>query len=511
MGIVRSAKQSVKIRSLIINSDDEVIFKIIHEILTLFKIEVLDENRSQNEMLVDYKTISIENNIVCSTSLEVTTSVMLSLEDGRTKKIVKQKNARVGERIPSETRRLIKLNLYDIFMDLTNAKSVPWGILHGVRPTKIVHKYIDKGIPMNEIITRLKNDYYVSEKKAELISHLAIKQRMFLYNNRKEKISIYVGIPFCLSKCLYCSFPSYVLPKNEILQQFLEALKKDILAAKNSIVKNNLKVENIYIGGGTPTSLPLSEFTYLIQLVKNSFFDTTTVEFTVEAGRPDSVDDDKIKVMMENGVNRVSVNPQTMQEKTLKHIGRKHTTQDIIDLFAKFRCAGMKNINMDVIIGLPGENVEDVEDTMKKIVALKPDNITIHALALKKGSVLKNTKNIYELPNDEITAKMFDVAMNYAEKLDMEPYYLYRQGYMSGNLENIGYSKKGSEGFYNIQIMEERQTILGIGPAATTKIVNFDNWSIETSFNAKDLTTYLQRVENYIEKRTNLVNDAFNE
>lgn len=509
MDIVRSAKQNVKIKSFTLNSDDEVTSKIVHEMLTLFKIEILTKKHLKNDTTYDYESLSIENDIAPLEPAMVLTTVTCIEADGTVKKLAKEKTARLGEKIPAAIRRLIKLNLYDIFLNLTREKSAPWGILHGVRPTKIIHKYIDAGMSKNEIMMRLQNDYYVDEKKAELISTLAFKQRPFLSESGLNKISVYIGIPFCLSRCLYCSFPSYVLPKEQILQQFLMALKKDIFAAKEVISRNNLIVQNIYIGGGTPTSLPVKEFTNLLEMVKILFLNKDTVEFTVEAGRPDSVNDEKIQTMMQNSVNRVSVNPQTMQEKTLKHIGRKHTIQDIIELFDKFRRVGMENINMDVIIGLPGETAEDVEDTMQRISVLNPDNITLHALALKKGSLLKNNREVYLLPDDETTMKMFNIAMQYAENLGMEPYYLYRQGYMSGNLENIGYSKKCSEGLYNIQIMEERQTIIGIGPAATTKVINTDNWSMETSFNAKDLTTYINSVDKYIERRAALINHAY--
>ena len=213
--------------------------------------------------------------------------------------------------------------------------------------------------------------------------------------------------------------------------------------------------------------------------------------------------------MVRYGVNRVSVNPQTMQEKTLKHIGRKHTTQAIIELFDNFRQAGIKNINMDVIIGLPGEIADDVKDTMKRIEQLNPDNLTVHTLALKKGSRLKLNLDMYQLPDDETTLAMFDITAASAKTMNMEPYYLYRQGYMRGNLENIGYSKRGAEGLYNIQVMEERQTIIGIGPSATTKAIDTKHWTMETSFQPKDLITYIQNIDKYMQRRQVLLESLF--
>lgn len=508
MDIARSVKKSVKIRELLLNSDDEVTIKIVKEVLMLFKIEIIDDHFLEKNIPIDYLSISIENHIMEEFE-KVETVVRFTDTENRKEIFFKECFVNVGERVPAAYRRLIKLNLYTILLEFLNSKPAPWGILHGVRPTKIIHKYIDQQMHASMIIQRLQDDYAVSLEKAELITHLAFRQRNLLARSAPNKVSIYIGIPFCLSRCLYCSFPSYVLPDEKILQQFMSALKKDLWAAKQVIEENQLVVQNIYIGGGTPTSLPVPEFTELLTLAKDLFFQKETVEFTVEAGRPDSVNDEKIAVMMRSFVNRVSVNPQTMQEKTLKHIGRKHTTQSIIDLFEQFKQAGMPSINMDLIIGLPGENCADIEDTMRQIVLLRPDNITLHTLALKKGSALKMNRDVYVLPDDETVTNMFSIAMRYVSELGLEPYYLYRQGYMSGNLENIGFSKPGAEGLYNVQIMEERQTVIGIGPAATTKVVDTKNWSMQTSFNAKDLTTYLQCVDKYIKRRTNLLNQAF--
>lgn len=508
MGIARSVKKSVRIKEFLLNSIDEVTTKIVKEVFVLFKIEIIGEPFLEGNIPIDYLSISIENHIVEELA-SVKTIVCFTDKKQQKETFLEERFTNVDERIPAAYRRLIKLNLYTILLEFTKCNPAPWGILHGVRPTKIIHKYIDRQMDASMIIQRLQEDYAVSLEKAELITRLAFNQRNLLTRSAPHKVSVYIGIPFCLSRCLYCSFPSYVLPDKKILQQFLSALKKDILAARQVIEENQLVVQNIYIGGGTPTSLPTPEFEDLLTLVKDSFFQKETVEFTVEAGRPDTVNDEKIAAMTRSSVNRVSVNPQTMQEKTLKHIGRKHTTQAIIDLFEQFKQAGMPNINMDLIIGLPGENCADIENTMQQIVHLHPDNITLHALALKKGSALKMNRDVYVLPDDETTMKMFSIAMRYIAELGLEPYYLYRQGYMSGNLENIGFSKPGAEGLYNIQIMEERQTIIGIGPAATTKIVDTKNWSMQTSFNAKDLTTYLYCVDKYIKRRTNLLNQAF--
>lgn len=499
----------MRIKQFALNSRDEVIVKIVKEILTLFKIEIEGDMKRETARDESGPRLSIENFASGGRPVRVKTVVTLSgMPENRV--YHEEKTAGIDERPGSAQRRLIKLNLYDIFVGQCGMPPAPWGILHGIRPSKIVHSHIDQGMERAAIIRRLENDYAVRPDKAALLTDTAFRQRPFLEASAPDTVGIYIGIPFCLSRCLYCSFPSYVLPPEEGLRRFLAVLERDILAAAADIEKHRLRVKSVYLGGGTPTSLPAKAFAALLDLVQRSFFTADTAEFTVEAGRPDSVDDEKIAAMAQHAVSRVSVNPQTMQERTLKHIGRNHSPQDIIELFGKFRRAGMEHINMDLIIGLPGETCEDMKDTMRRIVRLAPDNITLHALALKKGSALKLNRGEYALPDDAVAQAMFDIAMRAASDIGMRPYYLYRQGYMSGNLENIGYCRPGAEGLYNIQIMEERQTIIGIGPAATTKVVHPADRSLKSSFHAKDLTTYLNCVDQYIEKRGRLFSDAFN-
>lgn len=493
----------MKINHFYINSEEEVILKIAKEVLSLFKIEVRRDFSDVEETL--YDTITVENETSeAAGRLAVKSEIVLNPGLPDAKAFHKECFARPSEPKPAAVRRLIKCNLYEALLEALGTDPAPWGILHGVRPTKIVHKYIACGLKKDEILARLQSDYWVQPDKVALLAGVAFRQRPFLAAAAPREVSVYIGIPFCLSRCLYCSFPSYVLPGDDVLQRFLAALKKDILAAGAVIKEKGLIVKHIYIGGGTPTSLPAREFSSFLDLAAQTFYQMGTAEFTVEAGRPDSVDDEKIQAMLGCHVSRVSVNPQTMQEKTLKHIGRNHTAGAIIELFNKFREKGMKFINMDLIIGLPGEGVAEVEDTLRRIAPLGPDDITLHALALKKGSALKQNRAQYPLPDDGEAAAMFAAAMRYMKEWGMEPYYLYRQGYMSGNLENIGFCRPGAEGLYNIQIMEENQTIIGIGPAAATKAVRRGG-AMETSFHAKDLTTYLNDVDKYIYKRTCLL------
>ena len=321
-------------------------------------------------------------------------------------------------------------------------------------------------------------------------------------------ISVYVGIPFCPSRCLYCSFPSSILPSRDITTQYLKTLTYEIGRIKTLIDEYDFKVQSIYVGGGTPTSLSENDFDDLLALVAKTFKGDCLEEFTVEAGRPDSINLAKAKSIVKYGADRVSVNPQTMQDRTLRLIGRRHCAADIIRAFKDVRQAGINHINTDLIIGLPGENENDARDTINRVIDLQPDDITLHALALKKGSELKLIKDDIVLPDDDTVQNMAAIMTKGVADYGLIPYYIYRQGYMSGQLENVGYSKKGSEGIYNIQIMGERQTILGVGGAATSKIT-YPGKRLQTSFNAKDLHTYLNSIDKYIDRRALLLKETY--
>lgn len=396
---------------------------------------------------------------------------------------------------------------------MTDKASLPWGILRGVRPAKIVHRLLDAGLTASAIGAILKNDYALSSEKADLVTQVALYQRPFLLSPEQARraVSIYIGIPYCPTRCLYCSFPAYVLPDRETLHCFLRALREDMKSAAFLVQRYGLNVQSVYIGGGTPTSLPADEFSSLLTLVKQLFIKTDHLEFTVEAGRPDSIDEIKIQAMQQAGVTRVSVNPQTMQRKTLKLIGRKHSVQDIINTFRQMRQYEIPVINMDLIAGLPGETAMDFADTMGKIALLKPDNITLHTLAIKKGSRLKSDliRSGHFLPDAATVAKMLDTAKPYISDLGLNPYYLYRQKYMTGNLENVGYARPCTECLYNIQVMEERQSIIGIGPAAGTKAVDSRTWTLARCYHAKDVFAYIKNLDKYIAQRDTLFFSLF--
>ena len=493
----------MRVRKFTLNSEDQVVVKVVREILNLFKID------TDCDADFDWEELNIVNKIRPGVLPIVETVIDMTGTDGRKIHLVQEAEGRADERYAAGMHRLIKLNLYQLFRREFGLSPAPWGILHGVRPTKIVHRLLDSGLSRDEVVERLCHDYEASNEKAATITDMAIRQKPFLARSDKKTISIYVGIPFCLSRCLYCSFPANILPDQAGLERFMAVFNKDLMAVKQAVRDYGFKVQSIYVGGGTPTSLPDKYFRDMLTNVWSAFYGADTVEFTVEAGRPDSMSEDKIRTMVDMHVTRVSVNPQTMQQRTLRRIGRNHTPEAIIEMFYNLRQAGIPEINMDLIIGLPGEGVADVRDTMEKVIALGPDDITLHSLALKRGSVLKLNLSDYELPEDDTCREMFKTAMDYIYRAGLKPYYLYRQGYMSGQLENVGCCRAGAESMYNIQIMEERQTILGIGGAATSKVVNFHTNRLKSAFNAKDLITYLRDVDIYIDKRAKLIAEAY--
>ena len=502
------AEIGVKIRSLTINTSTEVIVKIVREVLMLFKVEIIGRTGE-----ADYAQLSVVNRQTGCEPPSVMTEIFLFATDGSCEKFIFSSDGAADEVPRAAVHRAIKRNVYAFFRARFQLPPAPWGILHGVRPTKIVHRWLRGGMTPESIIARLQEDYDCSAGKARLITEVAVRQLPLLAHSDVRRVSIYVGIPFCLSRCLYCSFPSNLLPGREKLRAFMDVLARDLAAAEEDVHALGLTVESIYIGGGTPTSLPNDFFAEMLKMVYNAFYGSMIAEFTVEAGRPDSMSAEKIAAMKAYAVTRVSVNPQSMQEETLRRIGRHHSPEDIVRMVHEIRAALNVHINMDVILGLPGETAEDVGRTMAAVTALAPDDITLHALALKRGSNLRlkmETEHI-ELPSYTETQRMSTVAVRAVEQAGYRPYYLYRQGYMSGDLENVGYARAGAESIYNIQIMEERQSIIGIGGAATTKVLGVRSGRMHSAFHAKDLVTYLRDIDIYIKKRRALLRTEYEE
>lgn len=382
-------------------------------------------------------------------------------------------------------------------------KTLPWGNLTGIRPTKIAMGMMENDKADNEIMSYMETEHYVSKEKAKLSLDIAKREKRLLDSLHYENgYSLYIGIPFCPTTCLYCSFTSYPICswKNR-MNEYLEAVFKEIDFVAKAYEHKIL--DTVYIGGGTPTTLEAEELDRLLTKVKSTFNFTNVKEFTVEAGRADSITYDKLVVLKKHGVTRISINPQTMKEETLKVIGRRHTVEQVIEAFHMARELGFDNINMDIILGLPGEMEEDVLYTTEEIKKLKPDSLTVHSLAIKRASRLHSwiTENgIATLKN---TDKTMEIASKAAEDMELFPYYLYRQKNMSGNFENVGYAKEGKEGIYNILIMEEKQTIVALGAGSITKVVLSDG-RIERCDNVKDVSLYIEKIDEMIERKKSL-------
>lgn len=408
----------------------------------------------------------------------------------------------LDERARKKTiKETIKRSMFKI-LEQKFKSNVPWGILTGIRPVKIVHALLDEGKDEEYIKEKLKEDYYIKDDKIELALNIAKRERQFIYPIDENKVSLYVGIPFCPTRCYYCSFPANPVDKfGGKKPLYVEKLLQEARGVAELLRDNNKEIETLYIGGGTPTTLSPEEMDTLIKGLYKEFDLSKIKEFTVEAGRPDTINREILEVLKKYGVDRISINPQTMNDETLQKVGRKHSVNDIIECFQLARELGFDNINMDIILGLVDENLEMVENTLKQIEKLSPESLTVHTLAVKRTSKLKENIDDYELTQFDEMTKMIDLSMKYAKKMGLNPYYMYRQKHMLGNLENIGYAKEGYECIYNIQIMEERQSNIALGAGSITKFVYTDENRIERVENVKNLEQYIDRVDEMINRK----------
>lgn len=396
-----------------------------------------------------------------------------------------------------EIKRYIKLSVYSALKKIIDIKT-PWGILTGIRPAKRAVDMYNEGFCSEEIEKVLKEKYLVSDEKIKLTMSVARAERKILVDNNDRKISLYIGIPFCPTRCLYCSFTSYPLDKySKRVDEYIKCLEKEMAFLSDKI--KDYELESIYVGGGTPTSLNEKQLDGFLKSIKKYF--KNPIEFSVEAGRPDTITKDKLKILKEYDVNRISINPQTMNEKTLRLIGREHTVEDFIRAFEMAREQGHKHINTDLILGLPEETSFDAEETMKKITSLNPESITVHTLAVKRASRLKEQLADYTLTQYDEMEKMLNISAEYAKRAGMFPYYMYRQKNMLGNFENVGYCKEGCEGIYNVQIMEEKQTVIAAGAGGSTKIYQSRNNNVERVFNVKSVDDYINRIDEMIQRK----------
>lgn len=419
-------------------------------------------------------------------------------------KIVNQEILSEPENRPLVKNQLKQL-IYRTLSEYTG-KKLPWGTLTGIRPTKIPMTLIDEGKSDSEILDFMKKTYYISEEKGSLSLDIAKREHDLLANiHYKDGYSLYIGIPFCPTTCLYCSFTSYpICTWKKRVDAYLDAVEKEIDFVAESF--KDKKLDSVYIGGGTPTTLEAEQFDRLLGKINNSFDFSEVKEYTVEAGRADSITREKLEALKRNGVTRISVNPQTMKDETLKMIGRQHTVAQAIDAFHMAREVGFTNINMDLILGLPGEDETDVRNTIEEVKKLAPDSLTVHSLAIKRASRLHEwiqEHGVTTLKNTDTTMK---IAAKGAADMGMYPYYLYRQKNMSGNFENVGYATEGNFGIYNILMMEEKQTIIACGAGTVSKRVYDDN-RIERCDNVKDVALYIDKIDEMIDRKRKLFQD----
>ncbi|ACV64107.1 Coproporphyrinogen dehydrogenase [Desulfofarcimen acetoxidans DSM 771] len=409
----------------------------------------------------------------------------------------------------NESKRLVRLALFRLLEKTTGETPSPWGILTGIRPTKVLQRLFDTGYERREIINKLVAEYAVFPNKAELITSIASVQRKFLpANTQAEKtVSIYIGIPFCPTRCLYCSFTAYPVKKFKAwVEPYLNALIKEIKETGRALKENGLSVQTIYFGGGTPTSINPEQLASLLNNANSCLRGPQTIEVTMEGGRPDTLTEEVLHICSAAGVDRLSINPQTMLDQTLKLIGRNHSVEDIYRAMQSARAAGFPVINMDIIVGLPGENETSVMQTIELLKPLKPENLTVHALALKNASLLKQEIAQHNMPAAKEVLKMWEIAQKGCGDMGMLPYYLYRQKRITGNLENIGYALPGKECIYNIQMIEERQTIIGLGTGGSSKLVQADKQHLNR-YNPKDPLLYIERIDELISRKLKEITD----
>lgn len=384
-----------------------------------------------------------------------------------------------------------------------------WGTMTGVRPTKIPMNRLMAGESAEQVYSSLISEYQCTQDKAALCTQIAAREAKLLRGLDYEYgYSLYVGIPFCPTTCLYCSFPSYPMERfGALVPKYLEALKKEIRFCGKHMGGDGLT--SVYVGGGTPTTLSAGQLTELIECIRESFPVEQALEFTVEAGRPDSITEEKLSALYRAGVDRISVNPQTMQDKTLQRIGRLHTAEQVREIFLLARECGFSNINMDLIAGLPGETVHDFEDTLCQLNEMNPDSITVHSLVVKRASKLREMLDGAEnVPGQRVQQmeQMTQRAQRFAKEYGYQPYYMYRQKNSAGHTggsgqENIGFAREGKECLYNILMMEELQGIVAVGAGASTKYYDRDKRIVSRGENVKSVTDYINRIEEMLERK----------
>lgn len=487
---------------------NENLHRPIQLIANLFFEEAqLQFQSSGNDGLILYFQIHFEDSIKVS--------LKLSDEQGTEHHASFERELPIGAS-NKENFRLLKQGisrvLVSVLQEWTGMRQ-KWGILTGVRPTKLLHRKNIDEIPMDAAHQQLKEEYLITDDKINLMKEIVDRQLAVvpdLYDLKKE-VSIYIGIPFCPTKCAYCTFPAYAINGRQgSVHSFLGGLHYEIQKIGAWLKENDINITTVYFGGGTPTSITAEEMDLLYEEMYRSFPNVETIrEITVEAGRPDTITPEKLNVLKKWNIDRISINPQSYIQETLKAIGRHHTVEETVDKFHLAREMGMTNINMDLIIGLPGEGRKEFSHTLNETEKLMPESLTVHTLSFKRASEMTQNREKYKVADRSEVEGMMEQAEKWTKSHGYVPYYLYRQKNILGNLENVGYSIPGNESIYNIMIMEEMQTIIGLGCGASSKFINPIDGKITHFANPKDPKSYNESFKDYTDKKLDILKQIF--
>lgn len=402
-----------------------------------------------------------------------------------------------------ECQKIVKLAFYRAAVKVLPEKPV-WGALTGIRPGSLFTKMLEEGMSEEQAVRRMQSLYYVDRDRALLCADTSRASMAVKESLKKRDIALYIGIPFCPTRCAYCSFVSQSIEKNmDLIPPFFEVLLKELRLLGETVKRLSLNVIAVYIGGGTPTTLSAQQITELAECLYESFDLKNMREFSIEAGRPDTITEDKLAAIERCGATRISINPQSMSDEVLSAIGRRHSAEDIRTAYSQARRLTNADINMDLIAGLSGDTEERFRATVDEVIAMDPENITVHTLALKRGTKL--TLEGAPLPGKPEVARMLDYAQAALRRAGYKPYYLYRQKFMSGGFENIGWAKENKESLYNILIMEELTSILAAGGGASTKLVNPKTGKVERIFDFKYPKEYIEGFEKMAKDKEKIV------
>ncbi|MBR5505899.1 MAG: coproporphyrinogen dehydrogenase HemZ [Clostridia bacterium] len=464
-------------------NEEYALREIINAYFPKSKIEyVLKKSDSEDYIEVSYSLCNDKHVFVCEASLN-------------------NKKCKSQNEVSEYNKNALKKAVSDTLKSATGIH-LPWGLLTGIRPSKIIRE-LKESVKECDPVSYLTKVYEADESKAILAAEVENNESQYIKTRYKDGISLYIGIPFCPSRCLYCSFTSQSLAfSNKLTEPYVEALKKEMHEISKTPYIKSRKIETVYFGGGTPSALSSTQIDDILNTLFRFFDLSVAKEITFEAGRPDTISKEKLDVLQKYGITRICINPQTLNDSTLKLIGRRHSADDFISSYNLARQCGFTHINCDIIAGLPGETESEFANTLSTLKNLNPESITVHTMSIKHGSYLDMNYDMYSLAAASTVNNMLDMAYDTLKSMEKIPYYMYRQKNMLGNLENIGYCTPGHECLYNIYIMEEVQSIIALGGGGSTKLVKDD--MIERVFNVKEVSEYINRIDEMISRKKQL-------